>query len=654
MNKKQHSHKRFQIFSLLLVLLASAVVTVSDYRTSLDSVMVQSENYANRVASHLSSLLITHSSDAEGMVDLESPISFKIHQNRVENVISGFELENIRIFNGEGLILFSLDRSVIGNLVEGNRSLSLALSGINSSHVATPKYHEKTYGNKARFPMLETYVPIVHPETERVLGAYEIYQDYRPLRSQVISETFRASVTHIFLFLVFAALFYRYGRVTIRIHDQQQQTLIKELEERVEERTFELKRSRDRISDLLEKKDEMFRDLMIADEYKKSFMGLVSHELRTPLTVIKGYLTLLRDGDLSDDQAGSRQAVNTCLDESSKLEVIINNILELSQLERGIYDLSGEEFELKELINDAIETVEPELGDKKISFNVQVDEQVERFSTDRLKVLQVLQQLISNAVKFSSDDGKVTVGVSASHRGMVFSVADEGVGIPDAQVNDIFSLFYQVDISTTRNYEGSGLGLAIVRSIAQILGGRAWVQSKEGEGSTFFFEIPALNGIASPVQPTSLTGVDAALSDRSMIPSPGVSSKTVLVIDDDDEYLFLLRKLLVEEGYNVEICHDALQGLNRLYGPNHPPLPAIILLDVRMPHINGIDMLRIVRRNIVTRETPVIVVSALGQESQIQEGFKAGANAYFVKPLDHEVLMARMAFLLGEETQKEE
>ena len=162
---KKSTHNRFLVFSLILVLLASAVVTTSDYWTSLKSVMVQSENYADRVASHLSQLLVTHSSGSDGQVDLVSPDSFKIHQNTVENVISGFGLENIKIFNGEGLILFSLDRSVVGNLVEGNRSLALALSGLNSSHVATPKYHEETYGKRASFPMLETYGPIVHPET---------------------------------------------------------------------------------------------------------------------------------------------------------------------------------------------------------------------------------------------------------------------------------------------------------------------------------------------------------------------------------------------------------------------------------------------------------------------------------------------------------
>jgi signal transduction histidine kinase len=166
-----------------------------------------------------------------------------------------------------------------------------------------------------------------------------------------------------------------------------------------------------------------------------------------------------------------------------------------------VYDLSGEEFSIEELIIEAIETVQDEIGVKEIDFSLKVDGEVGRFTTDRMKVLQVLQQFLSNAVKFSSDSGKVTVEAVPSHRGLLISVADEGVGIPEAQVNEIFNLFYQVDISTTRNYEGSGLGLAIVRSIAQLLGGRVWVKSEEGKGSTFFFEIPVFD--LSAVRPDS-------------------------------------------------------------------------------------------------------------------------------------------------------
>jgi signal transduction histidine kinase len=231
--------------------------------------------------------------------------------------------------------------------VTGNAQLTLALEGTRTSHVATPGYHEKTYGGKINIPMLETYVPIVHPVSKDIVGAFEIYQDFRPVKNLLFQETLRSGATHFIMLLVFAGLFYRYGRYTSRLLGSHQETLIAELEDRVEERTVELKRSRDRVNDLLRRKDEMFRNLMIADEYKKNFMGLVSHELRTPLTVIKGYLTMMNEGDLGPVYTGLQDVVSTCLVESNKLENLINNILELSQLERGLFDLSGEKFDVR-------------------------------------------------------------------------------------------------------------------------------------------------------------------------------------------------------------------------------------------------------------------------------------------------------------------
>ena len=167
------------------------------------------------------------------------------------------------------------------------------------------------YGRQAGHPLLETYVPIIHPDTSEILGVYDIYQDYQPLKIDILKEATRASVTHIFLLFVFAVLFYRYGSTSSRLLESQQQMLIRSLEDRVDERTVELKRSRDRISDLLKHKDEMYRELMLADEYKKNFLGLVSHELRTPLAVLKGYLTLMGDGSLGPENGETTKVLAT-------------------------------------------------------------------------------------------------------------------------------------------------------------------------------------------------------------------------------------------------------------------------------------------------------------------------------------------------------
>lgn len=638
------THKRYVAISLFLILTASVGITLSDYWTTLNTVMVQSESYAQATAGHLSHQLFLQGDFSDALND---PGSFKDYYDSIENLISSFALFNIKIYNRNGIIVFSLDKDVIGREVKNHDYLNLALEGTSSSHVATPDYQENTYGEKTEFPLLETYVPIVHPESQVILGVYEIYQDYRPLRSHLLSETLRSGITHLILLVFFAVLFYRYGRLNSRLMDSQHHSLIRELEDRVEERTVELKRSRDRVSDLLKRKEEMFRNLMIADEYKKNFMGLVSHELKTPLTVIKGYLTMMRDGDLGPVYSGLQDVVSTCLEESTKLEGIINNILELSQLERGLFDLSGENFNVHELLTEAVDNLAMEVTRRADDIKIEVFREVGNFTSDRLKILQVMQQFLSNALKFSPDGSRITIKASPSHRGLLLSVSDEGVGIPRGQVNEIFNLFYQVDISTTRSYEGSGLGLAIVHKIAQILGGRAWVESEEGVGSTFYFEVEVFDLSLTNTGETERS-VESVLDTQPK--EVAATSRSILLVDDDEDYLFLLRRILIDGGYTVEMCKNGLEGLNRIFGPNHPLLPSLIVLDIRMPHIHGIDFLKIIRRNMTTREIPVIVVSALGQEAQVQEGLNAGANAYFVKPFDPYTLLSRIDFLLGKES----
>ncbi len=438
----------------------------------------------------------------------------------------------------------------------------------------------------------------------------------------------------------------RFGSYTSKLIDEEQKRLIRNLADRVEERTTELNRSRDRIIDLLEHKEQMFRDLMISDEYKKNFMGLVSHELRTPLTVIRGYLTLINDGVIPTRSPEFEEVLETSIKEARKLEAIINNILELSQLDRGHLDLVGESFLLEELFEEAIENVRSELEISEFSVQTFVDSAIVDFYSDRLKILQVVNQFLSNAVKFSSNSGPIALRASPSHRGLLISVEDKGVGIPSAQAADIFNLFYQVDISSTRNYEGSGIGLAIVKKISQILGGRVWVESEINEGSTFFFEIPAIQQSKDP----SASFIEYEEIDHTQVSkgwSVGSTYRNVMVVDDDDEYLELIRKLLVNEGYTVQMCRNGLDALNRLYGLGGSPLPSLILLDVRMPDIQGTDLCRIIRRNNLTREIPVIMISALAGRDHVEEGLNSGANAYMVKPFDVDEVLSRMEFLLG-------
>ena len=619
------------------------ILTVGDYIIAQKTVLDQSQTYAQKVAGHLSGLLHLNT-DVRVAEDLSDPGLLAEHEGKIHEVIRNFDLINVKIFNSSGLILYSLDPMAMGKIKEVSGSLERALKGESSSHIASPEYHEQVYGAASDFPMLETYVPIRHPTTGNIIGAYEIYQDFRPLASFVKKETVRASLTHILLLVVFALLFFRYGGMTARLMESEKNRMIRDLEDSVEMRTLELNRSKKRIDDLLERKEEMYRSLMIADEYKKNFMGLVSHELRTPLAVIKGYLSLLRDGVLKADQSEIDGAVQTSLDEARHLEAIIDNIIELSQLDRGLLGVSRESVDIRTLFAESIASLNLEIQDRDARVRIDVSDQLSPFQSDRLKVLQVVNQLLSNAVKFSRPGGEVTLSASPSHRGLLIAVSDQGVGIPRAQQREIFDRFYQVDISSTRSYEGSGLGLAIVRRISELLGGRVWVESEEGKGSTFFFEVPEID--AQEIVPIRDMGTEAGETVEIMLPVTG-HKRSVLIVDDDPDYLELINRILETEGYTTDRARDGLEALNHLFADKDRPLPSLILLDMRMPNVHGIDFCRVVRRNVNTRDIPIIIISAVAHEKDVKEGLESGANAYLTKPFDTEELLKKIDFLLG-------
>jgi signal transduction histidine kinase len=424
--------------------------------------------------------------------EFDDPGWFEKQKTSVADLAASFGLLNINIFNRNKIIVFSLDTAAIGRKILKNEHLETALGGTITTNIVNPGFLGHASADTQGAAVIETYVPIVHPDSLDILGVFEIYQDYRPMKSRLLSATLRAGATHLVLLLVFAWLFYRYGLLTSRLLDTQRQSLIRDLENRVEERTLELKQSRDHVSDLLKHRDEMFRNLMVADEYKKNFIGLISHELQTPLTVIMGYLTTVKDGALGPVDQGLKSVVDTCLDETGKLESLINNILELSQLDRGEFDLIRESFSVRELLDEAVENLGMEAIERKDDISAEVSPEVDTFISDRIKILQVLQQFLSNALKFSDSGTEVAIKASCTNRGLLLCVSDKGVGIHSGQVDEIFDLFYQVDISTTRSFEGSGLGLAIVAKIAETLGGSTWVESEMGIGSTFYFEVGPL------------------------------------------------------------------------------------------------------------------------------------------------------------------
>ena len=248
------------------------------------------------------------------------------------------------------------------------------------------------------------------------------------------------------------------------------------LERRVEERTAELQKALERVSEL--------------SQLKANFVSNISHELRTPLTHIKGYVELLVTeslGSITDEQ---RHALQVSQQSTGRLEALIEDLILFSLASRGELSVMHENVDLRRLVNLSIKAYASKAEERGVSLNVIIDENVPPVQADPQKIAWVLNQLLDNGIKFTPSGGRVVVNVKREGENLVIvSVTDTGIGIPANRFNDIFEAFHQLDGSSTRRYGGTGLGLSLVRQIVEAHGSMIEVQSVEGRGSTFKFPL---------------------------------------------------------------------------------------------------------------------------------------------------------------------
>ena len=248
------------------------------------------------------------------------------------------------------------------------------------------------------------------------------------------------------------------------------------LERRVEERTAELQKALERVSEL--------------SQLKANFISNISHELRTPLTHIKGYIELLITESLGAITEEQRHALQVSQQSTGKLEILIEDLIMVSLSSRGELSIKQENVDIRRLSNLAIKSSMSKAQDRGVNLHAVIDNNVPFVQADAQKVVWVLSQLIDNGIKFTSSGGSVVVSVKCEGQHLVVvSVTDTGIGIPTNHLNDIFEPFHQLDGSSTRHYGGTGLGLSLVRQIIEAHGSMIEVQSNEGRGSTFKFPL---------------------------------------------------------------------------------------------------------------------------------------------------------------------
>lgn len=251
------------------------------------------------------------------------------------------------------------------------------------------------------------------------------------------------------------------------------------LEHRVEERTAELQKALERVSEL--------------SQLKANFISNISHELRTPLTHIKGYVELLITESLGNITEEQRHALTVCQQSTTRLTGLVEDLIMVSLASRGEMSMKQENVDIRRLANLMVKMHAESALDRNIALHPVVDDNVPLVQADSQKIAWVLGQLLDNAVKFTPSGGSVVVSVKREGENLVIiSVTDTGIGIPSNRLDDIFEPFHQLDSSTTRKYGGTGLGLSLVRQIVEAHGSMLEVQSMEGRGSTFKFPLLAV------------------------------------------------------------------------------------------------------------------------------------------------------------------
>lgn len=371
-----------------------------------------------------------------------------------------------------------------------------------------------------------------------------------------------------------------------------------------------------------------------ANRTKSTFLANMSHELRTPMNAIIGYSEMLIEEAEDMDAKELTPDLNKIRSAGKHLLSLINDVLDLSKIEAGKMTLFIEEFDIAEMMQDVVATIQSLMEKNSNTLEVEFPADAGKMRGDLTKIRQTLFNLLSNAAKFT-EHGRVMLTAerlrTPNGERVQFSVADTGIGMNKEELGRLFQAFIQADASTTRKYGGTGLGLVISRKFCQMMGGDIAVTSESGKGTKFVVDLPV--EAPEPAQETT----------QNKSKSGNQPQKTILVIDDDRDSAELLSRNLSKAGYEVVVAHTGAEGLEIAKKRN----PAAITLDVMMPGMDGWSVLTSLKSEPSTSHIPVIMVTML-QDRQF--GYALGAAEFLTKPVNHDKLRAVLAKYCGEPT----
>jgi len=360
------------------------------------------------------------------------------------------------------------------------------------------------------------------------------------------------------------------------------------------------------------------------DRMKSEFLSTVSHELRTPLTAISGALGLIASGSLGVVADKQRQLIDIAHKNSQRLSYLINDLLDMEKLVAGKMQFDLRLQQLTPLVEQSLDATRTYCTERRVSLTLNPGPQHIEVNVDSHRFLQIMSNLISNAIKYSPDGGEVEVSIEAREQRVRTSVADHGAGIPAEFRDRIFQKFSQADSSDTRRKGGTGLGLAITKELVERMGGTIGFESENGKGTRFYFDFP----IVSSQMTGSMLASATATGDAPRI----------LVLEDEPDIAQLLGLILERAGYSVDTAFTGAQALDAVKRGSY----AAMIVDIALPDISGLDVIRRVRNDRETMDLPIIVVSAKMEEGKLAIGGDFLGIEWLAKPISQTGLLSAL------------
>ena len=420
----------------------------------------------------------------------------------------------------------------------------------------------------------------------------------------------------------FTIMFLIYSLVRFRVRMLEKRNII--LEKTVDERTLQINVQKKILEDQAQK-------LMELDKIKSNFFANISHEFRTPLTLIKGQIESVLE-HITDSKLKSKLSV--VQSNSNRLHRLINQILDLSKLESGKLTLEQSNIDIVLLVKNRAASFEALAQQKGINLKTLSNIESQILYVDREKIEEVLDNLFSNAFKFTSAGGSITIAIEKKYFDesdqIVISIADTGIGIPKEKLTNIFDRFFQVDDTSTKQYEGTGLGLTIVKELVELHSGSIEVESEIGSGSKFTISLPVIKHSEEQV----------TVKDQERV-EVDESHELILVVEDNFDVRNYIKENL-EDDYRVLEAIDGEDGVQKAI----ENIPDLIISDVMMPKMDGYELCRKLKADEKTSHVPIILLTAKADEKSKLEGLKLGADEFLSKPFSPKELGIRVGNLI--------